>query len=312
MLDLDARVDLDEVELAGVRVLQELDRARIEVPDGTPDAQTELAQLAALRIVEEDGRCTLDDLLVAALHRAVALVEVHEVAVRVAEDLHLDVTRAPHQLFEVDLVVAERGFRLAPRRGDHLDQLRRIVDDAHAAAATTPARLEHHGITDLRGQPERLGSVERQRRRCRHHGYARRRRQVARGHLVAEATHDLGRRTDEQEASARTGFGERGILREEPVAGVDGVGAAFECHPHDVFDVEVGLDRPLALADQVALVRLHAVQRETVFLRVDRDRPDPELVRGAHHADGDLAAVGDEQRLDLAVVTHRGGKLGSE
>jgi hypothetical protein len=28
-------------------------------------------------------------------------------------------------------------------------------------------------------------------------------------------------------------------------------------------------------------------------------------VRGAHHPDGDFAAVGDEQGLDLAVVAHR-------
>ncbi len=124
VLDLDARIDLDEVELAGVRVLQELDRARVEVADRAADAQRQLAQLAPLRVVEEDRRRALDDLLVAPLHGAVALEQVHEVAVRVAEDLHLDVARAPHELLEVDLVVAERGLGLAPCRGDRLEQLR--------------------------------------------------------------------------------------------------------------------------------------------------------------------------------------------
>jgi hypothetical protein len=33
---------------------------------------------------------------------------------RVAQDLHLDVAGAAHQLFEIDLVVAEGGQRLAP------------------------------------------------------------------------------------------------------------------------------------------------------------------------------------------------------
>ena len=124
VLDLDARIDFDEIELAGVCVLQELDGAGIEVPDGAPDAQAEFAEFKPLRFVEENGRRALDDLLVATLHRAVALVEVHQVAVLVAEDLHFDVARAPHQLLEVDLVVAEGGFRLTPCRGDHLDQLR--------------------------------------------------------------------------------------------------------------------------------------------------------------------------------------------
>ena len=49
-----------------------------------------------------------------ALHRAVALVEVDEVAVLVAEDLHLDVLGAADVALEEDRVVAERraGFAL--------------------------------------------------------------------------------------------------------------------------------------------------------------------------------------------------------
>jgi hypothetical protein len=57
----------------------------------------------------------------------------------------------------------------------------------------------------------------------------------------------------------------------------------------DVGDVEVGLERLLALADQVALVGLEAVQREAVLVGVDGDGPDAEFGGGAHHADGDLA-----------------------
>ena len=72
----------------------------------------------------------------------------------------------------------------------------------------------------------------------------------------------------------------------------------------DVLDVEIGLDRTLAFADQVALVRLHPVQREAVFLRVHRHRAYPQLVRGTHHADGDLAAVGDQQAPDGAGPMH--------
>jgi hypothetical protein len=40
------------------------------------------------------------------------------VAVLVAEHLHLDVAGALDQLFEVDLVLAEGGLGLAPRRRD--------------------------------------------------------------------------------------------------------------------------------------------------------------------------------------------------
>jgi hypothetical protein len=43
------------------------------------------------------------------------------------------------------------------------------------------------------------------------------------------------------------------------------VDARLEGHANDVRDVEVGLDRALAVADQVALVGLGPVQREAIF-----------------------------------------------
>ena len=43
----------------------------------------------------------------AALHRAIALVEVQDVAVAVAQDLHFDVAGAAHEALQEDGVVAE-------------------------------------------------------------------------------------------------------------------------------------------------------------------------------------------------------------
>ena len=51
----------------------------------------------------------------AALHRAIALVEVQDVAVAVAEDLHFDVAGAAHEALQEDGVVAERGAGFAAR-----------------------------------------------------------------------------------------------------------------------------------------------------------------------------------------------------
>ena len=51
----------------------------------------------------------------------------------------------------------------------------------------------------------------------------------------------------------------------------------------------------LVPAHEIRLVGLGSMQREAVLLRVDRHGAHAELVRGAHHADGDLAAVGDQQ-----------------
>jgi hypothetical protein len=218
---------------------------------------------------------------------------VNEVAVGVAQQLHLDVPCAYHQLLEIDLVVTERRFCLAPRGRDFLGQLRLVRDDAHAAPAAAPARLEHHRITDLSCETSRRGIVSRQ-RRCRgHDGDARGNGEVARADLVAQPTHDLRRRADEDQARLGTCFGERGILGEKAVARMNRIDLRRLRDTHDVGDIEVSVDRRASGANEIALVRLHPMQREAVFLGIDRDRADAKLGRGAHHANGDLAAVGD-------------------
>ena len=80
MLDLDARVHLDEVELAVL--VEELERAGAAVVDCAAGLDAALAHRAgAAWRVMPGRRRLLDDLLVAPLHRAVALAEADDVAV---------------------------------------------------------------------------------------------------------------------------------------------------------------------------------------------------------------------------------------
>ena len=78
---------------------------------------------------------------------------------------------------------------------------------------------------------------------------------------------------------------------------MDRVDAFFARERHDAVDVEIRLDRALALADQVGFVRLEAVQAEAVFLRVDGDGAQAQFVGGAKNADGDFAAIRGQQFL---------------
>ena len=89
---------------------------------------------------------------------------------------------------------------------------------------------------------------------------------------------------------------------------MDGVDVDALGEGDDAGDVEVGPDRLAGLADAVGLVGLEAVQGEAVLVRVDGDGADAEFVGRAEDADGDLAAVGDEQLLEWAggtAVRHR-------
>ena len=138
VLDLDARIDLDEIELAGIGIHQELDRAGADIVGGVRDLQRVVAQLAALDRVEIGSRRALDDLLVAPLDRAVALEQVHGIAVLVAEHLHLDMARPLDQLLEIDLVLAERRLGLALGLHDLARQVGLGADHPHAAPAAAP------------------------------------------------------------------------------------------------------------------------------------------------------------------------------
>ena len=94
MLDLQAGVHLHEVEASPSGVDDELDRAGADVADRPGRGDGGLAHAGAQRRRSCPGAGRLlDHLLVAALHRAVALEQVDAVAVAVGEDLHLDVAR---------------------------------------------------------------------------------------------------------------------------------------------------------------------------------------------------------------------------
>ncbi len=95
------------------------------------------------------------------------------------------------------------------------------------------------------------------------------------------------------QASAKSG-----ILRQEAIAGMDGIGVGFAGDAENLGDRQIGLDRTQALADLIGLVGLEPVEGELVFLGKDRDGADAELVGGAEDADRDLRSVGDENLGD--------------
>jgi hypothetical protein len=82
------------------------------------------------------GGRLLDDFLVAALHRAVALAQVDDVAEIIGEHLELNVARPLQKLLHVDLVVAEGGARFGLRDRDGIQERGFAVHHAHAATAT--------------------------------------------------------------------------------------------------------------------------------------------------------------------------------
>ena len=301
MLDLDARVHLDEIELAGVDVLQEFDGTGVAVLHRLREAHGSRRYLFALCRRQVRRRRALDDFLVSPLHRAVALEQVYDLAVRIADDLHFDMPCIADQFLEINLVVAERGLRLATRCCDLVEQPGLGFDDAHAAATAAPARLQHDRKTDLVGELQDLRTIVGQRVRRGHDRHVGLDRQRTCLHLVAEAPHRFRRRADERNTGIGTQLGKIRILGKEAVARVDGIGAALLRDANDVVHVEISRERPLAFADLVGLACAETMQRQAILGRVDADGRNVQLARRAKHADRDLAAIGDENFFEHRI-----------
>ena len=114
VLDLDAGVDLEEEEVALV-VEQELEGAGVGVLDRARRVDDRAPQLAPHLLGDRHRRPLFEQLLMAPLDRALALAEVDDRAVMIAEHLELDVARVLDVLLDVDVADAERGFRFALR-----------------------------------------------------------------------------------------------------------------------------------------------------------------------------------------------------
>ena len=233
----------------------------------------------------------------AALHGAVALAEPHRVAVGVGEDLDLDVAGPGEVLLEVRLGAAEVGLGLAGRRVERRLRVLGVVDDLHALAAAAVRGLDRDRPADLLAERDHVVDAADLLERAGHAGHAATVGGLAGRDLVAHDVDGVGRRADPGDAALGDRAGEVGVLGVEAVAGVHAVDAGPLDHVEDRVGVEVALGRGLA-AERVRLVGVADVQRVAVELGVHRDRGDPELAAGAHHAHGDLAAVRDQDLLE--------------
>ena len=309
VFDLDAGVHLDEEPLFFIHIVEKFDCSRVVVADAGGETHGGLTEVATHAGVEVHGRRDLDHLLVAALDGAVALVEVEDISVTVAEDLHLDVLRARYVFFEEHGGIAERAARFALRLVEQRRQILGFLDHAHAAPATSEGRFDDERKPDFFRDPQCLAPLGHGILGAGKHGDMELLGERSSGGLVAHGIEETRIRPHESNARLVASPGKPGVLGEEPVAGMDHVHAAFACEGDDALDIEIRTNRPLALADDISLVGLEAVHGVAVLLRVDRDGSHAELGGCAEDADGDFAAVGDEEGFS-GDRNGRGGGLG--
>src|SRR6202035_6158562 len=121
MLDLDARVHLEEIEPLALRINDEFNGAGAPKAEALREPHGGLQQRIAQRLRQAWSRRLLDELLVAALHGAIALAELDHSPRAVAQNLHFDMSSAVDEALQVDARVAECSPGLG---GGQIEQLR--------------------------------------------------------------------------------------------------------------------------------------------------------------------------------------------
>ncbi len=297
VLDLDARVHLDEHVLAGALphgVDEELDGAGVDVVQGLGELHRVAVQRLPDAFVEVRRRGDLDDLLVPALDGTVTLEEVHDIALGVGQDLDLDVARAAgrpargtwwgrrtrHRLRAWRPAahpgsasrVSTRRMPRPPPPATALAKMGKPISSAAAISSSTSL----DGWLDFSTGTPALRAASRA------------------ATLLPASSRTSAGGPDERDAGRGRGPGQPRVLGEEAVAGVNGVGPGFLGHADHFVDVQVRPDGVALLTDQIRLVGLLAVDRVPVLVGEHCDGLGTQFIAGAEGADRDFAAVGHQ------------------
>ena len=297
VLDLQPGVDLEEADRA-VLADQELTGARPDVAGLAQDGLRALPHRLDLLVGQVRRGRLLDQLLVPPLQRAVAGGDDDHAAVAVGQALGLDVSRLVQVALDEALAPPERRLRLAHRRLVHVRDLVLGPRDLEPASAAAEGGLDRDRQPVLGG--ERLHLVDAVHRvgGAGHQRSAHLLRDVPGLHLVAERGDRVRRRADPDQAGVDDGAREVGVLGEEAVARVHGVGVAALGRGDDLVDREVRVTGGRAVQG-VRLVGQSHEQGVAVGVGVDRHAPDPRVAAGPDDAHRDLPAVRDQHLGEL-------------
>ena len=306
VFDLQARVHLHEPEpvlaqRAGA-VGDEFHRARAPVADAAGGLDRRLGHRGTDGFGHAGGGGFLDDLLVAALQRAVAFIKMDRGAVRVGEDLHLDMAGRGDVFLDQTGGVAEAGLCLTGGAFEGGGKGGRVLDKPHPLAAAARAGLDQDRVADgLRLARQAFGvlvlAVV-----AGHDGDACAFHQPLGRVLQAHGADGAGGGADEDKASRFDSFDETGVFREKAVAGVDGFGPGAQRGSDDGCAVQVAF-RDGGGADADGFVGQRDVERLRIGVGVDGDGSDAHPAGGGDDAGGDFTPVGDQDLLEHGLTS---------
>mmetsp|Transcript_37608 Transcript_37608/g.57626 ORF Transcript_37608/g.57626 Transcript_37608/m.57626 type:complete len:264 (+) Transcript_37608:1067-1858(+) len=233
-------VHLQEEEIL-VLVHQELHGTGGEVPTGGRQLDGLGSHLVTSCLVKGGGGGLLNDLLVSSLDGALSLGEVDVVAGLVSEDLELNMTGVFNVLFNENSSIAETRNSFILRQLESLESFLIVEGNSHSLTTTSSGGLDHDGVSDLVGDPENvlvLLDLAEEAGNGVNLGVGG---QFFGLNLVSHRLDSFGRRSNEDDVVILQLLLEHGVLGQEAVAGVHGLGAGL------LHDIEDGVHHQVGL-----------------------------------------------------------------
>ena len=298
MLDLDTGIHLDEIVITGL-VYQEFQCAGVGIADMFCDLDGILQNgVTYFRGNRESGR-ELDDLLIAALQGAVTLIQMGHIAAFICQDLDLDVFGIDQELLHKDIGVTEglQGFGSYQLKIDA--DLFYGITAAHTASAAAGRRLQDDREAEFHGQL--LGFfLALERFRCTgSSGNIAFQSHLLGAELIAHHIQDPGRRSDEFDAGMLAGFGKLTVLRKEAISGMNGVAVMHPGQFDDPGNVKIRAQGAFIFTDQIGFICGGPESAVGVFVGVDRDCGESQVMAGPENTHGDFSAVGHQDLFEI-------------
>ncbi|MNI38878.1 hypothetical protein D3C73_930380 [compost metagenome] len=290
MFHLHPGVHLHEVHLALGE--QELHGAGVLVSHGLGCAHRQVADIGALFRGQLWAWGDFDQLLVAALDRAVTFEQVHHVAEAVAKNLRFNVLRIDDTFFQEHFRRTKSLGGFGNDTWESLFEFFTAVAATNAATATTGSGLEHHRVTDAIAFGQGFFDARHVAFSARGHRYTGLDHAATGFGLVAHAANHFSRRANELDPAFGADLRQLGVFRKEAVAWVQCIATGFHSQVHQLARVQV--TGQWLGTNAVGLVRSLDVQGMTVGIGVDRDRANAHFGAGTYDSYGNLTTVGDQ------------------
>ena len=296
MLDLQPRVHLQEGNGA-VATHQKLHRARAHIAGLCTDVMRGPMDALTLRVRQERRRRLFHQLLVATLQRTVPRAQHHHMALRIGHHLRLHMARLIQILLHEALAPTEGRGRLAHRRRIQLGHLIHLPGHLQPPASAAERRLDGNGQPMLTRERQHLIDALHRTGGARHQRCPHRCRNAPRRHLVAQLRNGLGSGTDPHQPGIDHRLREPGVLRQEAIARMHGIGPAAPCNLQQLAHVQVGIGRALTLQGE-SLIRQAHMQRIPIRIGIYRHALHAIIGTCTDDAHRNLAAVGNQDFLD--------------